>query len=286
MIREILGVEAVGRLYLELLFKCNFDCSYCYHGERLKWKDKFTVDEVGKLALLFRDKYQTRFVTLLGGEPFIYKELEEALHLLNEIGLKVDIITNGYKIVGRLEKLSGLINELRISVDGLGQHHDSVRRQGSFQSILETLAFAKEMDLATSVTMTVDDSNVADVVPLANLLSGYGVKKMDVHCVRDVGFGKSSANDGGLDNLLTREKDSVRIPILFEDEVVHPACLGEKKEGVKRGFLDRINLQANGEMYLSCTFTGTALHSFWYDKAVGEIKYLGRSGRELELLGL
>ncbi|MGJ3560063.1 hypothetical protein ACR6C2_21535 [Streptomyces sp. INA 01156] len=54
-------------LYLQLLYRCNFTCLHCFHGERLQYADAFTAEEAVSLLTLMRDEYGTQAVTLLGG---------------------------------------------------------------------------------------------------------------------------------------------------------------------------------------------------------------------------
>ncbi|WP_308800387.1 radical SAM protein [Streptomyces sp. NEAU-H3] len=97
MIREVTGIETIRMLYLQLLYRCNFACLHCFHGERLQHADAFTVGEAAGLLTLMRDEYGTEAVTLLGGEPFVYRELPEVVrYAKEELGLRVEICTNGY----------------------------------------------------------------------------------------------------------------------------------------------------------------------------------------------
>ncbi|WP_316959528.1 radical SAM protein [Streptomyces sp. TRM68367] len=79
MIGEVTGIHRIRMLYLQLLYRCNFECPHCFHGERLQHADAFTLDEAISLMTLMRDDYGTEAVTLLGGEPFVYKHLGEVV---------------------------------------------------------------------------------------------------------------------------------------------------------------------------------------------------------------
>lgn len=86
-------------LHLQLLYRCNFECLHCFHGKRLQHADAFTTDEAINLLTLMRDQYGTESVTLLGGEPFVYKDLPRVVrYAKQQLGLRVEICTNGYRI--------------------------------------------------------------------------------------------------------------------------------------------------------------------------------------------
>lgn len=294
MFNKVLGVRVIERLYVELLFKCNFKCPNCYHGKRLEYDDRFSPKEVVSLARNLQMRYGLRGVTLLGGEPFLYPKLTDMLGVLKGLDLHLVIITNGYRIASRLSAILPFVDELRVSVDGLEINHDRLRRPGSFREAIRTLAVAKQKGLPTSVTMSVDKTNVGDVLPLARVLAEYGIRKLDVHLVRSVDANQqnqSAANSlalfEDLDEQIRSQASGLPVPILFEDEILHPSCLETKKRRLKEErVLDRINLQANGEAYLSCSYTGTGLHSFRYDKVCRRWRFLNDKNREINLLGI
>lgn len=102
MIGEVTGIRRIRMLYLQLLYRCNFECLHCFHGKRLQHADAFTADEAVNLLTLMRDQYGTEAVTLLGGEPFVYKDLAYVVrYAKQELGMQVEICTNGYRIERR-----------------------------------------------------------------------------------------------------------------------------------------------------------------------------------------
>ncbi|MDQ0985970.1 molybdenum cofactor biosynthesis enzyme MoaA [Streptomyces sp. V2I9] len=107
MIEEVTGIKKIRMLYLQLLYRCNFTCLHCFHGKRLQYADAFTVDEAADLLTLMRDEYGTEAVTLLGGEPFVHRDLAQVVrHAKEELGLRVEICTNGYRIERRLTEIA------------------------------------------------------------------------------------------------------------------------------------------------------------------------------------
>lgn len=51
MIEEITGIRRIRMVYLQLLYRCNFECLHCFHGERLKHADAFGA-RVGPLGVV------------------------------------------------------------------------------------------------------------------------------------------------------------------------------------------------------------------------------------------
>src|SRR3954471_18861929 len=96
VIREVAGIHRIRMLYLQLLYRCNFECLHCFHGERLKHADAFTLAEAQNFIQHMISEYGIEAVTLLGGEPFVYKHLPEVVRYAKQQGLRVEICTNGY----------------------------------------------------------------------------------------------------------------------------------------------------------------------------------------------
>ncbi|GAA4966680.1 hypothetical protein GCM10023238_38100 [Streptomyces heliomycini] len=114
MIREVTGIRKIRMLYLQLLYRCNFTCLHCFHGKRLQYADAFTADEAVGLLTLMRDEYGTEAVTLLGGEPFVHRDLSQVVrHAKEELGQRVEICTNGYRIERRLTEIAPHLDLLR-----------------------------------------------------------------------------------------------------------------------------------------------------------------------------
>ena len=59
-------------------------------------------------------------ITLAGGEPFLFKELEELIHYIHSKGMKVSLITNGYLLTEDfLQRNKDAIETIGISIDSL-----------------------------------------------------------------------------------------------------------------------------------------------------------------------
>lgn len=290
MLEKKAGISRVKKLYLQLLYRCNFNCQHCFHGERLMRKDEFSFENACRLLEIFQDEYSITNVTLLGGEPFIHRNITEIISFSKALGLQVDICTNGYRIEKKLRKSASKIDNLRISLEGLEKTNDQIRRQGSFAAAIKTLGIANELGVDTSVTMTVNAKNFREVIPLAKVVSEYGVKEVKLHCLRAIGnvlshedliVQDSSIYDDLVEEIL-KGRESSPIPILM-DEDLDPKCSVIKNGKRDQDELERVEVQPNGELYISCKAVGDDSNAFVYDKEAGDILYQPKRNDELEL---
>lgn len=290
MIGEVTGIRRIRMLYLQLLYRCNFECLHCFHGERLKHADAFTADEAVNLIRLMRDQYGTEAVTLLGGEPFVYKDLAQVVrYAKQELGLQVEICTNGYRIKRRLTEIAPYLDLLRISLEGIGATNDHVRKDGSYQDALSALGLARELGLRTGATMTVTSRTIDEVLPLARTLQDFGTRQLKLHCLRPVGNAAAHPEllvtdpvaYARLREQLQAAKLSIEV-IVDEDlsehgspEICAPA--GGPRE------IERIEADPRGALTMSCKAVGKDSHAFWYEKVADRIVHRPSATDELTL---
>ncbi len=75
------------------LFGCNLRCSYCdsmYAVEGADFQNMTPQEVLEKVK-----SFNTRFVTLTGGEPLIHKDVKVLLKMLDDSGYEINIETNG-----------------------------------------------------------------------------------------------------------------------------------------------------------------------------------------------
>jgi Fe-coproporphyrin III synthase len=290
MIREITGINSIRMLYLQLLYRCNFECLHCFHGERLKHADAFSSDEAINLLALMQREYDIEAVTLLGGEPFVYKDLGQVVRRAKqELSLWVEICSNGYRIERRLAEIAPYVDLLRISLEGTGAVNDGIRKPGSYRAALASFEVARQLGVPTGATMTVTSRNLYDVLPLARVLEGVGARQLKLHCLRPVGNAARNPDllvtDADAYGRLREElqtADLVIEVVVDEDLSAGGATQVCAPAGQSRA-IERIEADPRGALTMSCKAVGKDSHAFWYDKAGDRIVYQPSATDELSL---
>lgn len=290
MITDITGIRTIRMLYLQLLYRCNFACRHCFHGERLRHADAFTAEEAVALLRLMHKQYGTGAVNFLGGEPFLHKDLPKIVrYAKQELGLHVEICTNGYRIGRRLAQIAPDLDLLRISLEGDGAANDAIRKPGSYQAALSTLDHARDLGVPTGVTMTVNARNVEGVLSLARTLQAYGVRQLKLHHLRPVGNAArhpellvtDTAAYGRLREQLRTADLGIEVVI---DENLSDAGAGDVRDAAAgRLVVPRIEADPRGALTMSCNAVGKDAHAFWYDKQAGRIIHRPSSTDEITL---
>lgn len=127
------------RYTLELTYRCNLQCPYCYIGNSRN-KDEMTTQEWFNII----DQIPFYgFISLLGGEPLLRKDLIPILERASkQVMGKVNVISNGIllseEIIDSFIKYNLLL--LSVSLDGYGVNHDLNRgKEGIFDVIISNL---------------------------------------------------------------------------------------------------------------------------------------------------
>jgi radical SAM protein with 4Fe4S-binding SPASM domain len=116
----------------------------------------------------------TNEVCLMGGEPFLRKEWHRLAHAIQDAGMKLLIISNGYQISSdTLSKLRALQPyAVSTSLDGATPAtHDYIRgRQGSHHNVLDFISRLQKADLPITVITTVNKLNFTELPALKDFL--------------------------------------------------------------------------------------------------------------------
>lgn len=288
MISEVTGITSIRMLYVQLLYRCNFACQHCFHGELLKAADRYTPAEVHAVLTHFRERYALQSVTFLGGEPLLYADVVEVCRDAKVLGLGVDICTNGHAgFLTRLERVAPYLDKLRVSLEGLRETNDRIRQRGSFASAFRTIALARRRGVTVGVTMTVTALNVGEVVPLARLLERRGVAELKLHCLRPVGNAT-----GHPDLFVTDETAYARlheqidaaglaIDVRYDADLAPHRHRDACRSAASGEQLDRIEVDPRGGLTMSCKAVGRHAHAFHWDTATRTVRHVPHPGDEL-----
>lgn len=149
--REVIA-EPENTLQVFITDKCNLRCPECFYGQWLGSKE-MDVDEYKQHVLKYL-KYIKK-VTLLGGEPTLYKRLTEIIEFNIGLRLKTTIYTNGV----RIDRLKSVMNDstmakmisVRIGVHG-------------FNSSEKPLNTVPKTDLPVTIVYMVAEYNKHDLM--------------------------------------------------------------------------------------------------------------------------
>lgn len=106
---------------------CNLSCQHCYSASGPNVRDELSPQRIiSSLAILRAEEYDV--LSFSGGEPLLYSGFEKITRHAVELGFKVNLITNGAPVGGRLlELIAEYVNLVAVSIDGSPETHVSLR---------------------------------------------------------------------------------------------------------------------------------------------------------------
>lgn len=103
--------------------KCNYNCVFCHNEGEPKQRTKQELD-VEDYLFLFDTFFKItgwNGVTISGGEPFIFKDIDALIQKLYEHGAKITIVTNG-SLLNLHENILQFVDRINVSIHSLDEN--------------------------------------------------------------------------------------------------------------------------------------------------------------------
>ena len=163
------GFESPVTIVINPTMVCNLNCNGCYSGRMPR---KQMEHELLRKVLLECRQMGTRFITVSGGEPFVYKRLFELLDEFSD--LMFMSFTNGTLIdedmADRLAAAGNLMPAF--SVEGFGDETDSRRGTGVHDKVLRGMRLLRERGVAFGFSATAT-RQTSDVIATDEFIDYY-----------------------------------------------------------------------------------------------------------------
>jgi radical SAM protein with 4Fe4S-binding SPASM domain len=176
-------------IMLELTNQCNLACTTCpreYDYGKAMDKGQMDVESAKKIIdelWPFLDS-----IGLTGmGETFLYKEIDEIVNYIKNKnnGIIISVSTNAVlpNFIEKISDLLGKIDTIQVSIDGLDDVYENIRKNSSFQILDRNLRILSNMAKNTStdimLNMVVTTENYKHMPLLIAYAKEIGVKYMD-----------------------------------------------------------------------------------------------------------
>jgi MoaA/NifB/PqqE/SkfB family radical SAM enzyme len=171
-------------------YRCNLRCKHCFLGDHLNSNLTYSFDELTALVDTCPE-WGTEEVTLLGGEPTIYRGVEELVHHIQARGLRARLVTNGLHGFARfMDRFDGVVKPIvYFSIDGSRPEvHDAIRGKGTFDKLVTNIRRSRELGYTGYGILSVSGHNAHDVVPTLRLCNDLDLEHVNVHFVTNRGY--------------------------------------------------------------------------------------------------
>ncbi len=180
-------------LQWHLLNRCQMNCRHCYIRNR---KQEMSLDQFFQglnnySNFLDHHKIKGR-IYFTGGDPLLHDSFKEIIQMTVARGISFGVMGN-YHCLSEDMMLFLKENSIRfyqLSLDGLKENNEITRGKGTFNKVLDAIELLETAGITTVVNMTVTEENIADVVPLIDLLSNTKLSRFDLTRIVPIGSAK------------------------------------------------------------------------------------------------
>lgn len=164
---------------LELTYRCNLDCSFCYNdvglrGTPLDRGQYFALlEELARLGVLH--------LTLSGGEPLAHPDFFTIGGRARELGFVVRVKSNGHALRGAIaRRLRDEVDPYAVEVSLHGAtaatHDRQTRVPGSFERLVQNLAELKALGVRFQINSTLTAWNEGEFEGMYGIADRLGVR--------------------------------------------------------------------------------------------------------------
>jgi len=179
----------------EVTMGCNMRCKHCGSSCTTPLPDELSTEEALQLADEVAE-LGLSWITLSGGEPFTRKDWHLIAKRLSDRGVIPNIISNGWLVTEDIiEKAKAAsVGTIAISLDGLRDTHDYIRKPGSYDRVMTALKLFVENGIVCGVVTTISNANILQLGEIRKVLVGLKVPYWQVQIGLPMGnFAKEKA---------------------------------------------------------------------------------------------
>ena len=176
--QQVQGRRILHDVSLELTYRCNLDCFFCYN-DREKKGIPLSLAQYGSLL---RDlaRMQTLHLMLTGGEPMVHPHFFEIGALARDLGFVTRVRTNGHNLTPRQARRVKLeVDPFKVEVSLHGAtpivHDRQTRVDGSFSRLVRNIVAARDAGLRCQLVSTPTAWNEHQIEDMYALSDSLGI---------------------------------------------------------------------------------------------------------------
>ncbi len=179
----------VPHLILAISYDCNLACNHCYNSDNkcatLSLHDWKSI--ISQWRGYFQGNYSS-IVHFKGGEPFLYKGLDELLEFSAGKRLRIMITTNGtilkeeiFRVLERINKTTEGNLKLIVSLNGSSPETDALLRgEGAFEKTLKFIKRISNLGIAFDINYVIHSGNQDDLENCMQLAKRLGAVQFNI----------------------------------------------------------------------------------------------------------
>ena len=249
--------------------KCNLSCLHCYSSSSPHFSEMLDIDKLKKFLAYAKEQGYNN-ISLSGGEPFLYKNLEELLIYSKSLGFQNAVASNGMLLQSeRNQRILDYIDIIAVSIDGQKELHDKIRGQiGAFEKMLQGIDVLNKHNKSFGFIHTITPESWEDLIWLGDFAYDHNAKLLQLHPLEMYGRAVEELQDSWLDDTLAykafilsnyltdkyQSKMIVQLDLLHKEylkdfpEIVNPFCKTTQSNTRISDYFDTIIVDDSGKI--------------------------------------
>jgi MoaA/NifB/PqqE/SkfB family radical SAM enzyme len=240
---------------------CNLTCLHCYSHSAPGRNDELNFDDLTLFLADARTEYYD-VISISGGEPFLYKRLEELLLFSRSAGYTNALVTNAMLLGSAYNRrLLSLTDLVAISVDGPPELHNYVRNSPkAFEKMSEGVHIVRQEVAKMGIIHSVSRRSWDSLLWLGDWANERHADLLQLHLLEETGRAETDMAGESIDDLM-RHKVFILATYLKQkyepsmqlqlDMITRQSLLqaaGERGEGLLNSFLSEIVIDECGNI--------------------------------------
>ena len=183
--------------------RCSRGCAGCYMDARPDSSGELSTDELKASLTLLRD-LGVFHVALGGGEAFERPDFPEIVSFCRSLGLIPNLTTNGLSLGDREIEVCGLLGQVNVSCDGVGQHYGINGRNGSFARMNDAVRRMKKAGVQVGLNCVVSRRNFPRLGELVSYAADAGLNEVEFLKLKPSGRGRHGYEESAMTQPMIR----------------------------------------------------------------------------------
>ena len=186
--------------------KCNLACLHCYSSSGPDFKEMLDIKAL-KRFLTYAYEHGFNNISISGGEPFLYSDLEELFKYSRSLGYQNTLASNGMLLQSeRNQRILEYVDLIAISIDGPEELHDKIRGQkGAFAKMMKGVEVLRSLNKAFGFIHTVTSESWDKLIWLGDFAYENGAKLVQIHPLEMYGRAKAQLVEMSIDDTLAHQ---------------------------------------------------------------------------------
>ncbi len=157
--------------------ECDQRCKHCYlfaEGHpiitEMSWERMVAV--LANVERMAEKMHRLPYLYITGGDPILHSRFWDFLEMVHAKKIPFTVMGNPFhltdEVCRRMRQLG--CRKYQLSIDGLQQTHDKLRKPGSFEATLKAIKTIRQAGLLCAVMATVSGTNIDDIPSLIDLV--------------------------------------------------------------------------------------------------------------------